>query len=260
MATTKIEWAQQVWNPITGCTKISAGCKNCYAELLSKRLKGMKMPGYEHGFDKVVFHPERLGQPEKVKKPTRFFVGSMTDMFHDDVVFDWLNQVFKVVADNPRHTFIFLTKRPERMLYYFRHQFPKRFNEMPENVWLGTTVEHAKTLHRIDALMLLNETLALPATKFLSVEPLLEHLIIPDIDRVDWVIVGGESGMRARPIQKEWVESLQKQCDEKGVKFFFNQWGTFGEDGKRGSKKTTGYRLNGVVYDALPNGHNAGLA
>ena len=237
----KIEWTEQTWNPTVGCTKISPGCKHCYAETMAKRLQAMGMHGYENGF-RLALMPERLAEPLERRKPTIYFVNSMSDLFHEKVPFSYIRQVFDVMARAPQHTFQLLTKRAERM-----GKFCKNIT-VPSNVWLGVSVENKKYgIPRIDALREIKASV-----RFLSIEPLLEHLGEIDLTDIHWVIVGGESGPKARPMRTDWVDDIKQQCDQTGVAFFFKQWGTWGADGKKRSKKTNGRRYRGRVWDAMP--------
>lgn len=215
MATSSnIEWTEMTWNPVTGCTKVSPGCKHCYAETLARRLKAMGAPGYENGFE-VSLLPERLDQPRRRKKPTMYFVNSMSDLFHEKVPFEFIDRVFEVIAATPQHTYQILTKRALRMAKYFRAR------RCPENAWLGVSVENRKYgLPRIEELRTINATV-----RFLSVEPLLEDLGEFDLQDISWVIVGGESGRKARPMRREWAESVRLQAERAGAAFFFKQWG-----------------------------------
>ena len=242
MATTsKIEWTQQTWNPATGCTKVSAGCKNCYAEQLARRLQKMGAPGYENGFE-LSLMPCRLKQPLARRKPTTYFVNSMSDLFHEGIPFSYLDQVFAVMRETPQHSYQVLTKRAALM----RRYFAKR--EVPNNVWLGVTVENKKHgLPRIDQLR------KVPArTRFLSIEPLLEDLGELDLGGIHWVIVGGESGSKARPMKASWARNVKRRCAERRVPFFFKQWGTWGQDGVRRSKRSNGRLLDGRLWEGFP--------
>lgn len=242
MATSsKIEWTQQTWNPTVGCTKVSAGCKNCYAETMAVRLKAMGTNGYENGF-KLTLLPERLGEPLKRKKPTIYFVNSMSDVFHGKVPFSYIDQIFQTIRDTPQHTYQMLTKRADRLAEYFQTRTP------PDNAWIGVSVENRRHgVPRIDALR------RVPAhIRFLSVEPLLEGLGEIDLTGIHWVIVGGESGPNARPMKLEWLEEIRRQCDRAGVAFFFKQWGGWGLDGQRRSKKNNGRQLHGRTWDEMP--------
>jgi len=241
MKNSKIEWTEKTWNPTAGCTKISQGCKNCYAEKMAFRLQAMGMEGYENGF-KFNTVPSRLNDPLKRKKATVYFVNSMSDIFHEDMPEEYLNKIFDVIENTPYHTYQILTKRAERMYDYFSK------NPVPTNVWLGVTVENKQQgLPRIDKLRNLNASVL-----FLSVEPLLEDLGKINLENIDWVIVGGESGHKARPMDKEWVLDIKQQCETLGIAFFFKQWGTWGEDGIKRSKKLNGKLLDGKIWQQYP--------
>ena len=216
----RIEWTEQTWNPTIGCTKISPGCKNCYAESMAKRLQAMGSRGYEDGFNLKIM-PERLAAPLERKKPTVYFVNSMSDLFHEKIPFTYIDEVFEVMRKAHHHTFQLLTKRPKRMAKYAATRV------VPPNVWLGVSVEDRKYgVPRIDVLRKIDST-----TRFLSVEPMLEDVGDIDLTGIHWVIVGGESGRRARPMQEEWVENVRKQCETSEVAFFFKQWGAWGPGG-----------------------------
>lgn len=241
--TTKIEWTEQTWNPTTGCTKISPGCKHCYAETMATRLQAMGARGYDNGF-KLSVLPERLAEPLKRRKPTMYFVNSMSDLFHNGISFEFLDQVFDVIRRTPQHTYQILTKRATTMRKYFN----QGSRIVPDNVWLGVSVENRKYgLPRIDDLRQINAGI-----RFLSVEPLLEDIGEIDLTDIHWVIVGGESGPKARPMKREWVEAIKEQCIEQDVSFFFKQWGGWGADGKRRAKKANGRKLEGRVWDEMP--------
>lgn len=241
MSKTKIEWSEQVWNPTTGCTKISAGCKYCYAEVMATRLQAMDVKGYENGFELSIL-PERLYAPLKRKKPTLYFVNSMSDLFHENIPDSFIEQVFSVIAQAPQHQFQILTKRAERLASFFKTRIP------PDNAWLGVTVENKSDgLARLDFLKTVNATI-----RFLSCEPLLEDLGLIDLTGIHWVIVGGESGVKARPMKAEWAETIRLQCLEQNVQFFFKQWGGWGADGKKRSKKENGRKLNGLIFNEMP--------
>lgn len=236
-----IEWTERTWNPTTGCTKVSPGCKHCYAEVMARRLKAMGAPGYDRGF-KLALHPYRLAEPMRRKRPTTYFVNSMSDLFHKQVSDEFLDQVFEVIDATPQHTYQVLTKRAERLPEYFTTR------ACPENMWLGVSVETKRHgLPRIDLLRQVNARV-----RFLSVEPLLEDLGEMDLSGIHWVIVGGESGHGARPMAKAWAENVQRQCEAAGVAFFFKQWGGWGADGVRRSKKANGRELAGRTWDAYP--------
>lgn len=237
----RIEWTEQTWNPTSGCTKISPGCKHCYAETMATRLKAMGSQGYANGFQLTV-HPYRLVQPLKRKKPTVYFVNSMSDLFHEDIPDSFLEEVFSVITKTPQHTFQILTKRAERLPHYFSNR------KCPKNVWLGVSVEDRTFgLPRIESLCQVEASI-----RFLSVEPLLESLGNMNLAGIHWVIVGGESGPKARPMQKEWVDEIRMQCEAESVAFFFKQWGGWGVDGKKRAKKENGRELHGRIWDAMP--------
>lgn len=237
----KIEWTERTWNPTVGCTKVSPGCKHCYAEGMASRLKAMKTPGYEHGFVLTMLS-QRLQDPLKRKIPTTYFVNSMSDLFHEEVPFTYIDQVFEVIAQAKQHTFQILTKRGTRMAGYFRGK------TAPPNAWLGVSVEDRKYgVPRIDHLRKVNASI-----RFLSVEPLLEHVGMLDLTDIHWVIVGGESGPKARPMKPEWVDTIREQCEAAGVAFFFKQWGGWGADGKKRAKKYNGRELHGRTWDQMP--------
>jgi protein gp37 len=221
-----IEWTESTWNPVTGCTKISPGCKNCYAKRMAERLQLMGQKNYVNGFD-LTLQPQALELPLRWKKPQRIFVNSMSDLFHVDVPVDYIQRVFEVMTRASWHEFQVLTKRADRLL-----ELSPRLN-WPSNVWMGVSVETDAYKHRIDDL---RQTGA--AVKFLSVEPLLGSLGVMDLTGIDWVIVGGESGPRAREMKQEWVIDIRKQCRDARVAFFFKQWGGV-------NKKKSGRELDG---------------
>lgn len=236
-----IEWTEQTWNPVTGCTKISPGCKHCYAETMAVRLKAMGAPGYESGF-KLTLHRNRLQQPIKRRKPTLYFVNSMSDLFHENVPPAFIDDVFDVIANTPQHTYQILTKRADIMRDYFSGK------KVPRNAWLGVSVEDKEYgKPRIDYLRDIDAHV-----RFLSVEPLLEDLGRLDLSGIHWVIVGGESGAKARLMEAGWALNMRDQCLEQGVDFFFKQWGSIGEDGQRRSKKQNGRKLAGQQWDMIP--------
>lgn len=236
-----IEWTEQTWNPTTGCTKISPGCKHCYAECLAPRLQAMGARGYENGF-KLSILPERLSQPLSRKKPTVYFVNSMSDLFHEKIPDRFLDQVFDVIHQSPQHIFQILTKRAERLPVYFEKR------SCPVNAWLGVSVEDKKYgLPRLDYLRQVDA-----AVRFASVEPLLEDLGAIDFFDIHWVIVGGESGPKARPMKKEWAENVRRYAKIAGSAYFFKQWGAWGPDGTKRSKKENGRLLNGNLYNEYP--------
>jgi protein gp37 len=237
-----IEWTEHTWNPVVGCTKISAGCKHCYAEVMARRLQAMGTPGYEDGFRKVRLLANRLEEPLKRKRPTTYFVNSMSDLFHDQVPDAFVDLVFDVMRRAPQHTFQVLTKRAQRVANYSLRR------EIPDHVWIGVSVENVR--HGVPRIGQLQRARA--RTKFLSVEPLLEDLGLLDLRGLDWVIVGGESGRGARPMRADWVRRIREQCDEQDVSFFFKQWGAYGVDGALRSKKANGRLLDGRTWDAMP--------
>jgi len=242
MATSsRIEWTEQTWNPTTGCTKISPGCKHCYAETMARRLHAMGTPGYDNGFELSLMN-DRLEQPLHRQKPTIYFVNSMSDLFHDEIPNRFLNSVFSVIKKTPHHTYQILTKRSARMRDYFSG------HTVPNNVWLGVSVEDQKYgLPRIDDLRAVNATV-----RFISAEPLLEDLGEINFAGIHWMIVGGESGPKARPMKAEWVDNIHRQCQHSGTAFFFKQWGGWGADGRRRAKKANGRTFNGRTWDEMP--------
>lgn len=242
MTNTKIQWTEKTWNPVTGCTKFSQGCVNCYAEGMAKRLQGMGIDAYKNGF-KLTLHADKLDEPKKIKKPSMFFVCSMADIFHKDVPFEFIEKVMDTIEACPQHTFQLLTKRAQRMFEFFSQRRP-----VPQNAWVGVTMENKDVLERID---ILRQT-PCQSVRFLSCEPLLSDLGDIDLKDIDWVIVGGESGPNARPMEKDWVLNIKKQCEKQSVAFFFKQWGTYGEDGVRRDKKANGSLLDGETYQKYP--------
>ncbi len=227
-----IEWTDATWNPVTGCTKVSPGCKNCYAERFAERFRGVKGHPFEQGFDLRLW-PDRLTTPLDWSKPRRVFVNSMSDLFHPEVPLPFIQRVFATMEKAHWHQFQILTKRPERAL-----EFAKAL-PWPDNVWMGTSVESQPYTHRVDTLR------KIPAkTRFLSCEPLIGPLNLK-LKGIHWVIVGGESGPGSRPMDAEWVRDIRDQCFGHDVEFFFKQWG-----GVR--KKETGRTLDGKTYDGFP--------
>lgn len=241
MKTTKIEWTDRTWNPITGCTKHSAGCAHCYAEVMARRLCSMRLAKYQNGF-KVTLHPEALDEPKRWAKGHNIFVCSMSDLFHEDVPFEFVDRVMATIEATPQHRYQLLTKRADRMEEYF-HTRP-----VPQNAWLGVTVENVATKERMKYLQQIEGA----TVRFLSCEPLLEDLGELDLKGINWVIVGGESGPLARPMQSEWLRNVKRQADAAHIAFFFKQWGTWGEDGVKRSKHTNGKLLDGKVWQAMP--------
>jgi protein gp37 len=228
-----IEWTEATWNPVTGCTMISPGCAHCYAERMAKRLKAMGQNNYRNGF-KLTLQPQALGHPLRWKKPLTIFVNSMSDLFHGDVPLEYIQQVFHIMGQAKWHTYQILTKRSERL-----RELSTELQWRP-HIWMGVSVESEKYKFRIDDL---RQTSA--KVKFLSIEPLLGPLPALNLEKIDWVIVGGESGPGARPMEKEWVVDIREQCYRSSVPFFFKQWGGF-------NKKKTGRGLDGRTWDEMP--------
>ena len=233
MAQSSIEWTEMTWNPTTGSNKISAGCKYCYAEVMTRRLEAMGIEKYKDGFQ-VRVHEDALNVPYSWKKPKVVFVNSMSDLFHPEVPFEFIEKVFQVMNDTRQHTYQVLTKRADR-LYELHHRL-----NWTKNIWMGVSVENEKVIDRID---FLRETNAV--VKFLSCEPLIGPLCSLNLDNIDWVIVGGESGRKARPMKEEWVWDIRQQCQDACVAFFFKQWGGV-------NKKKSGRELGGRTYDEMP--------
>lgn len=234
MATlTSIEWTEATWNPVTGCTKISAGCRNCYAARMAKRLQAMGQPNYRYGFEPAT-HAHVLHIPLRWKKPRTIFVNSMSDLFHEDVPFEFIRQAFDIMRRADWHRYQVLTKRSKRL-----SQLSSRLPRQP-HIWVGVSVENEDYLFRIDDLRRANASV-----KFLSLEPLLGPLPHLDLRGIDWVIIGGESGPGARPMQDDWVKHIRDQCVAEGVPFFFKQWGGV-------NKKKNGRVLDGRTWDEMP--------
>ncbi|RJP53671.1 MAG: phage Gp37/Gp68 family protein [Anaerolineaceae bacterium] len=233
MAQSRIEWTESTWNPLTGCTKISPGCKHCYAERMAKRLHAMGQPNYANGF-KLTMHPQALEKPLEWKTPQVIFVNSMSDLFHKDVPLDFIQQVFDVMKRAHWHQFQVLTKRSERLM----ELSPQL--EWTDNIWMGVSVENADYTFRIDHLRKTGAKI-----KFLSVEPLLGPIPKMNLKGINWVIVGGESGPGARPLEREWVVDIKNQCVKAKVPFFFKQWGGV-------QKKKAGRLLDGRTWDQMP--------
>lgn len=230
---TSSEWTESTWNPVTGCSKISPGCKHCYAERMANRLEAMGMQKYRNGF-KVTLHPNLISEPLSWKKPRRVFVNSMSDLFHDDVPVSFIKQVFEAMNVSRQHQFQILTKRAERLAQIAQDL------KWTDNIWMGVTVENADYLHRIKSL---KQTKA--KVKFLSIEPLLGPLGKFDLKGLDWIIVGGESGPYARPIEEKWVVEIRNQCVQTDTPFFFKQWGGV-------FKKKAGRVLENKIWDEMP--------
>jgi len=233
MGKSAIEWTESTWNPLTGCNKVSPGCKNCYAERMAKRLQAMGQEKYKNGF-RLTLHSEVLEEPLSWAKPQMIFVNSMSDLFHKDVPFEFVQRVFSVMCRAYWHTFQILTKRAERLAELDKDLY------WPDNVWMGVSVENADYQYRIDLLRGTNAKV-----KFLSLEPLLGPIPSMNLSGIDWVIVGGESGPGARPIKPEWVYDIKYQCQNASVPFFFKQWGGT-------NRKKTGRILDGKTWDDLP--------
>lgn len=233
MSASSIEWTEMTWNPVTGCTKISAGCKYCYAEVMAKRLQAMGVEKYKDAF-KLAVHEDALNIPYTWKKQKVVFVNSMSDLFHKDVPLAFIKKVFKVMNENPQHTFQILTKRAERLF-----KLDKELT-WSHNIWMGVSVENEIVRERIGYLQKTNAR-----TKFLSCEPLIGPLRNINLKGIDWVIVGGESGHKARPMNEDWVLDIMDQCKTANVAFFFKQWGGI-------NKKKAGRLLKGRTYDEMP--------
>lgn len=233
MKSSRIEWTESTWNPVTGCTKVSPGCTHCYAERFALRLKAMGQPNYTRGFT-LTLHPHMIEAPLKWKSPKTIFVNSMSDLFHPDVPDAFIFKIFEVMNQANWHNFQVLTKRSHRL-----KQIARKLN-WSDNIWMGVSIESDKYLHRIDDL---RATYA--QIKFLSLEPLLGPLPSLELGGIDWVIVGGEAGPGARPMSESWVLSIRDQCHSAAVPFFFKQWGGT-------IKKRTGRLLEGRTYDDLP--------
>lgn len=240
MKQSKIEWTEATWNPSVGCNKISTGCIHCYAEVMARRLQAMRTPGYEKGFEFTIL-PDRLEMPLSIKKPTKFFVNSMSDLFHEKMPFEYLNMVFDIIRITPQHHYQILTKRANILADYFKDR------QVPDNVWLGVTVESIEVKYRMDILR------SIPAKiRFISMEPLVSDLGELDLKDIHWVIVGGESGNQARPMDENWALNIKKQCTVQNVAFFFKQWGTWGVDGIKRNKKANGSKLQGKEWKEEP--------
>lgn len=228
-----IEWTDATWNPITGCTKISEGCKNCYAEKLSGRLQVMGSKKYSNGFQLTV-HDDYFSEPTFWKKPRRIFVNSMSDTFHESLKIETIQKIFKTMNDCPQHTFLVLTKRSKRLI-----EMANQFN-WTSNIWLGVTVENSDNEYRVDDLKRVN-----CLTKFISYEPLLGKVKCDNLDGINWVIVGGESGSKARGMNKEWVDIIYKNARIRNIAFFFKQWGGV-------NKKEAGRKYEGREFNEYP--------
>ena len=241
MAQSRIEWTESTWNPLTGCNKISPGCKHCYAERMAKRLHAMGQPNYANGF-KLTLHPQALEKPLEWKTPQVIFVNSMSDLFHKDVPLEFIQSVFDVMKRAHWHQFQVLTKRSERLA-----EISSKL-EWTDNIWMGVSVENADYTFRIDHLRKTGAKI-----KFLSVEPLLGPIPKMNLKGINWVIVGGESGPGARPLEKEWVVGIRDHCVKAKVPFFFKQWGGV-------QKKKAGRLLDGRTWDQMPKDMNLARA
>lgn len=241
MSASKIDWTDCTWNPITGCTKCSAGCLNCYAEAMAKRLKAMGVDKYRNAFT-LTLHSDDSKEPLKWHKGRNVFVCSMSDLFHEKVPFSFIDRIMEIIKQTPQHRYQILTKRASRMFDYFSQ------HEIPTNVWLGVTVECKASKKRIDYLRELNAKV-----KFLSCEPLVEDLGKLDLENIDWIIVGGESGPQARPMKEEWALNILHQVKNQNKAFFFKQWGTWGSDGVRRSKHANGKKLCERIIHEMPS-------
>ena len=241
-----IEWTEATWNPVTGCTKVTRGCDNCYAERLAERFRGTPGHPFENGFD-LTLRPERLSQPLSWRRPRVIFVNSMSDLFHKDIPTEFIDRVFETMETADRHVFQVLTKRSSLMRDYLRRRYGSELT--PRHIWCGVSVEDDKASARVQHLRD-----APVSTRFLSIEPLLGPIGDVDIEGIAWVIVGGESGPRARPMKAEWAQEVRNLCDRNGVPFFFKQWG-----GR--TPKSGGRVLDGVEHNSMPayleewNGH-----
>ena len=233
----KIEWTENTWNPTTGCTKVSEGCLNCYAERLSQRLQKMGNPKYRNGFE-VCEHEKYLDEPLKWKKPSMIFVDSMSDLFHEDISDEFIKKIFNTMNVAQHHVFQVLTKRIERL------EALKNELTFGDNIWLGVTVESSKYIQRINVLR------KIPASvRFISFEPLLNDVGVLDLKNIDWAIVGGESGFNSRPMNEEWVLNIKNQCETSDTLFYFKQWGGL-------HKKKNGRILLGKTWDDTPQRQN----
>jgi protein gp37 len=253
MAETQIEWTDSTWNPVAGCSVITAGCTHCYAMEMAKRLEAMGVKKYagltRRSGKRTVWNGvvredhDALAIPYSWKKPRKIFVNSMSDLFHERVSDKFILSVWQVMRETPRHNYQILTKRPQRMAKFV----DAKIKDILPNVWLGTSVENADVVERVAHLR------AAPAAiRFISFEPLIDSVGSVDLTGIQWAIVGGESGKSARPIREEWIDEIHHQCVRAGTAFFFKQWGTWGKDNKRRSKKANGREYRGRVWDEMP--------
>ncbi|WP_174022009.1 phage Gp37/Gp68 family protein (plasmid) [Agrobacterium fabrum] len=253
MAETQIEWTDATWNPVAGCSIVSAGCTNCYAMEMARRLEAMKIEKYSgltrQSGKRVVWQgvvredPASLDIPLRWKKPRKIFVNSMSDLFHEGVSDAFVSSVWDVMRRTPHHHYQILTKRPERMASFLL----SLNDDVLSNVWLGTSVENADVVDRIAALRIVPA-----AIRFISFEPLIGSVGTVDLSDIHWAIVGGESGRSARPIREDWIDEIYEQCQSYETAFFFKQWGTWGKDNKRRSKKANGRIYRDQVWDEMP--------
>jgi len=254
MTETKIEWTDATWNPVAGCTLVSHGCTNCYAMKMAKRLEAMGVEKYKgltrnSGKNTVWNGTIREDEvslfiPYKWKKPRKIFVNSMSDLFHEDVSEDFIVAVWEVMRNTPHHQFQILTKRPERMLQVLS----TKIKDVLPNVWLGTSVENDEVVGRVNFLRKVPSVI-----RFISFEPLIGSVGKVNLTDIHWAIVGGESGSKARPIQEEWIDEIHDQCNVYDTAFFFKQWGTWGKDNQKRSKKANGRQYRGRTWDEMPN-------
>lgn len=259
MAETQIEWTDATWNPVAGCSIVSAGCTHCYAMEMARRLEAMEVAKYagltRRSGGRTIWNgvvredEDALAIPHGWKKARKIFVNSMSDLFHERVTDAFILKVWQVMRETPRHNYQILTKRPERRATVVS----TLIRDVLPNVWLGTSIENAEVVERIDHLR------AVPAAiRFLSFEPLIGPVGDVDLAGIHWAIVGGESGRSARPIREEWIDEIYAQCDEYETAFFFKQWGTWGEDNKRRSKKANGREYRGKTWDEMPTAYSVG--
>lgn len=241
-----IEWTDSTWNPVTGCTKVSPGCKNCYAEAFAERFRGVLDHPFEQGFDLKLW-PNRLRLPFLWKERRMIFVNSMSDLFHEKVPYEFIEKVFNTMIEADHHVYQLLTKRSERMMYWIQDRFQHK--TVPPHIWLGVSIESQDYLLRTQHLQ------KTPASvRFISCEPLLKQVEFSseDLKGIHWVIVGGESGPRARPMDLQWARNIKDQCKRNDVAFFFKQWGTYNSQGERVGKKKAGRLLDGKTWDQMP--------
>ena len=254
MAKSSIEWTDTTWNPIAGCTIVSSGCTNCYAMEFAKRLELMGIEKYDNltrkSGSRIIWNgvvkecPEILNEPYKWRKPRKVFVNSMSDLFHENVSDEFIGRIWQVMRETPQHVYQILSKRPTRMKNFLKNAD----SDILPNVWLGTSVENHEVIDRVDELQ------STPAAiRFISCEPLIDSIGKINLDNIHWVIVGGESGKNARPVREEWIDEIFEQCKLTKTSFFFKQWGNWGRDGKKRSKKANGRHYRGSTWDEIPN-------